>query len=1162
MAKGYVYSFTPGCFPQTSTLLAEPYVAPDECCSGPCRIRAEGVRLVYWAPDDVHTTNTTNTTLPTHTSSNITLAPRVPEKPYTLVEDGFTFTSPSVYVIYSSISASQSCVARFDSSVLRGSTHVVTRAYKPEALSTANCGPSAWQSGAWSAINYPQLYTPPTWPEINERFSACRSGQPEISYEFASHEIANPQLSFPPDVNQFDPTWSTCSGIYLGAQDPPRILTKGSGLGPVTAGADPRPRPKPAMAHTKDPQPAASVANPQAVETGNSIGFLLFPSFHRTVHGFVPEPTGVGEQNSVPTINSAVFITTLPDTTQPKGAQAADVPHWSQTNLTPEFHSTVAAIAPQAAAAASQTAPAAVEGGASTPVWSNFAHPVGPQSNSANGGNREPTSPGFVQPQPDPSGTSTDILSHPVPNVAGSQFSQPATVDQPRIFPPGSGNGQPGVPQVGEVPAPVIAQGQTNGQSAGAVAPAGDPLAVPALPSIAGSQVQLATNGGIVVGSATVRPGQATTLGGQQVSVASEGVVIDSRTYPYAAPAPVMATIPPAAPLQVGGQQIHRAPNGQDVVYGDSTIIAGAQATISGHVVSAGPSVVVDQTSYALPVAAPSQVAVAGQALHKAPDGGIVVGSTTILPGAEITIGGHKISAGISSVAVDRSTYALSTHSPTNAGPTVIVGGQSAQRAANGAVAYGGAQIEPGAKPTIIAGHTVSAGLNNVVVDGNTYALPTPVPAASSPLIVDGQSIRKGQGGGVVIGSSTVMPGSLTTVGAHIVSVDQENAVIDGTRYNLPSGAGSVLHTNVAQSNADNPVTLIDGAVISVGGQAAKVSGTIISVLPNQKGLLVGSQTIPMPSAPTVGHVLTAAGKAFTAVNGQIMVAGTTLSKGSVTMIDSTRVSLGDSGLVIGSSTIPLPTVGPQSATPAITTLGQTFSQVGASDVVFGHTTLSIGGPATTIGGTEISFGTSGLVVGSSTVAFPTAAPTLTTLGHTFVPVGGSAVAIDGKTFSSGQATTIDGSLISLGSSGLVIGHSTIPYSVPSTDGAVEAITSDGYTISRLDSSRVIIDGSTLTEGGLAETIHGTLISIGASAIDIGSQSIPFIETVKATTTTSGYGDFIISGLGGNAPAATPLPSNSVTASQASSGGSRARVEVWILSMALGFGTCIAASML
>lgn len=143
MVPGHVYSFTPGCFPQTSTMLAEPYIAPDDCCSGPCRIRAEGVRLVYWAPDDMPATNKTNSTISASSSPNTTLAPRVPEEPYTVVEDGFTFTSPSVYLIYSSISASQSCVARFDSSVLRGSTHHVKTAYAPYALSTANRGPSA-----------------------------------------------------------------------------------------------------------------------------------------------------------------------------------------------------------------------------------------------------------------------------------------------------------------------------------------------------------------------------------------------------------------------------------------------------------------------------------------------------------------------------------------------------------------------------------------------------------------------------------------------------------------------------------------------------------------------------------------------------------------------------------------------------------------------------------------------------------------------------------------------------------------------------------------------------------------------------------------------------------------------------------------------------------
>ncbi len=862
------------------------------------------------------------------------------------------------------------------------------------------------------------------------------------------------------------------------------------------------------MAHTTVPQPAASViVDPQPLATGDNGGFELHPSFHKTVHGFLPMPTSVVGPPA-PTAKPAVFITGPPDATQPNSAQAAHVPQWSEFTLTPEFHTSATAVAPQGAAATSQTTPAAAGGGGSAPSWSNFAHPIDPQFNPANGGNNKPTSPGIVQPQPNASGTSTDTSGHPLPNVADNQLSQPQTVDQPKILPSGSSNGNTGVAQAGQVSAPKIAQGQTQGQTPGAVAPAGESAAIPALPSIAGSKVQLATNGGILVGSVTVPPGHATTMAGFRVSVASAGVVVDSKTFPYAAPAPVMA-IPPATPLQVGGQQISRAPNGQDVVYGGSTIAAGAQATISGHVVSAGLRIVVDQTSHALPVAAPSPVIVGGQALHQAPNGGIAVGSTTIQPGTETIIGGHKVSVGSSSVVVDRSTYALPTPSPINASPAVIVGGQPAQRGANGAVSYGGAQIEPGANPTVIAGHTVSAGSENLVVDGNTYALPRPAPAASAPVLVDGQNVRQGQGGGVLIGSATMMPGSKATFGAHIVSADQGNVVIDGTRYTLPPSAGSGLNTNIADSNAGSPVTLIDGAVISAGGQPATLSGTLISVLPSHKGLLVGSQTIPIPSAPTVGHVLTAAGKTLTAVNGQIMVAGSTLSRGSAITIHSTRISLGDSGLVIGSSTIPLPTVGPTSAAPAITTLGQTFSQIGASDVVFGHTTLSIGGPGATILGAEVSLGTSGLVIGSSTVAFPTVAPTLTTLGHTFVPVNGSAVAIDGTTLSLGKGTTIDGSLVSVGSSGLVIGATTIPIST-----------------------------------------------------ETWSQSIPLIEIVKATATSSRYGDLIMSGLGGNVPAATPPPSNSATALQAGSGGSRARSEVWILSVALGLGMCVAALML
>lgn len=407
-----------------------------------------------------------------------------------------------------------------------------------------------------------------------------------------------------------------------------------------------------------------------------------------------------------------------------------------------------------------------------------------------------------------------------------------------------------------------------------------------------------------------------------------------------------------------------------------------------------------------------------------------------------------------------------------------------------------------------------------------------------------------------MIGSSTIAPGSKATIGAHVVSVGEGDIDVDGTSYSIPSDAGSILVNN-ANSNSAGPVTLLNGDVISAGGKAAMLSGTTISILPSHEGLLVGSKTIPIPSAPSLGHVLTAAGEAFTAVNGQIFVSGSTLSEGTVTTIHGTRVSLGDAGLVVGSNTIPLPTAGPPSAIPAITALGQTFSQVDASHVAFDDITLSIGGAGASISGTEVSFGEAGLVVGSSTLAFPTTVPSLTSLGHTFVPVDGSKVAIAGTTFSiGGNGTTISGSIISVGSSGLVIGTTTIPISVPSAESAMEAMATDGYTFSRLDSSRVVVDGTTLTEGGAAKSLDGTLVSIGASDVVIGSRSIPFIKTVKATVTTTGYGDFIIGGLGGNGPAPTQPPSSSATASEASAAGSRARGELGLTVVAITVWLC------
>ena len=50
-----------------------------------------------------------------------------------------------------------------------------------------------------------------------------------------------------------------------------------------------------------------------------------------------------------------------------------------------------------------------------------------------------------------------------------------------------------------------------------------------------------------------------------------------------------------------------------------------------------------------------------GKPITKAPDGGLVVASSTVAPGSQATISGHTISVGLSDAAIDGSEYALPT---------------------------------------------------------------------------------------------------------------------------------------------------------------------------------------------------------------------------------------------------------------------------------------------------------------------------------------------------------------------------------------------------------------------------------------------------------------------------------------------------------------------
>ena len=674
-----------------------------------------------------------------------------------------------------------------------------------------------------------------------------------------------------------------------------------------------------------------------------------------------------------------------------------------------------------------------------------------------------------MQPQPETSNTDPNTADKSSPNIAvPNGLINPATLEpgnQPEANHASSTDDSPTSYD------PTDGSGGTNDSGFPNSLPEYDPAAIPALPYIAGSRVQLGTDGGLVVGSATIPNGQSTSIGTKQVYVGPEGVVIGgSSTYPYAVPAPVLASPTPAIPIQVGDQEIQRASNGQGVVFGSSTVRIGSQATISGHEILAGSSyITVDHTSYALPaLPAPSPVVIDGHTAQKASAGGVIFDGVTVLPSQTTTVASHTVyAAGPSNIVIDKSSYAL----PAAASSEITVGGQTLYRAPNSGVIFDSKIVQQGSK-TSIGGHLISAGLNSIILDQSTIALAPASPSNSAQtipaVIISGQSVQRGANGVVTFGSTLITPGAQPEViEGHTIYAGLNNVNVDGHTFALP----------MLRPTGSKPL--------------------LVDLPTSDQDLLQGSKTSQIPSEIRIAHVLSTAGVAFTEVNGQIEVEGSTLQNGMITTIHGTRVSAGRDNLVIGSTTIPIPTSGPSST-------------------------------------------------------FPTEASALTTLGHTFIPIGSDEVDIDGTTFSSGgEGTTIDGSQISVGSSGLIIGSSTIPISVPSTASNFGAMTTDDYTLSRLDASRVVVDGQTLTQGRAAETVDGLLVSIGASKVDIGTRRISF---PTESITSKGYGDFIIGGLQGSQPVATQSPLSSPIEARPSSSGARGNSNLWTVGLALGFG--------
>lgn len=265
---------------------------------------------------------------------------------------------------------------------------------------------------------------------------------------------------------------------------------------------------------------------------------------------------------------------------------------------------------------------------------------------------------------------------------------------------------------------------------------------------------------------------------------------------------------------------------------------------------------------------------------------------------------------------------------------------------------------------------SVSAG------DGKDYAPPDatgviiqPTASPVDPVLIASQSIIRGPNGGVYIGSAAIRPGSPLAFAGHVIVASSTNILIDGSSYDLPTGAGPFLKPTAPSKDpilvANQPIVRASSGILIIGSSATVAPGaqTVIegyTISAGISSMIIDGSTYTLPT--TVGAVLQRPStlQSITIANGAIISAD-----GDPATVSGIIYSVPGAGgyLVADGKTLPLPTT-PQYI---FTIAGETFTAAPTGFVMHSQA-IAIGGSPVTIGGTLISLGPSGLQIGSSTI--------------------------------------------------------------------------------------------------------------------------------------------------------------------------------------------------
>ncbi len=423
---------------------------------------------------------------------------------------------------------------------------------------------------------------------------------------------------------------------------------------------------------------------------------------------------------------------------------------------------------------------------------------------------------------------------------------------------------------------------------------------------------------------------------------------------------------------------------------------------------------------------------------------------------------------------------------------------------------------------------------SNVVLGGTTYSAGGPVMTLSDSIF-------------------TIVPQPGPQDSASVANNDQKN--------NIPPESDPL--TVAGQPVVINPSTpTLNNAIISPNDPVQTLGGTIISQQQSAASVTENNgpslPPVALNSNPATGNPIFAGGETSTPAISALSIAGTTISAGGPAItVDGTVISLQSSGtLIMGSSTVDLSMTGsgtarlpdpgiPPSTTYDIDGLGVQI-QPQASFAVVDGATLSAGAPGVTISGSLLSLEPGGktLDVGTARFAMPTGAANPTNgvqaLDGGYQASGveastydidgfnvqaqpqSSYAVVDGVTLTAGGfGVSISGSIVSLEPGGKTLDVGTARFAMPT--GAADASEGgyqssgietsiydvDGFSVqAQPESSFAVVDGVTLTPGGLGVTISGNLVSLepGGNTLDVGTGR--FAMPTAAVNATAGVQAF------------------------------------------------------